>query len=275
MKKNLLTLLMGACSLGLLGQTYTYHPFPQDSGFYKYSVHDDFWNLWGWTEEYVIQDTSSSGNIMWHSEGKYYEDNKRIYFKHSSDSIFRLAFDFNLTVGDTFMLPFPTPNDSFAIVYGEDSIDPYDYPGRRVLYLQSNTLFGQWVEGVGNVTSVGSVMHSLKILSVSGGSVFRCLESDGVSFPCPDAYSVSIQEHSQTVIKAYPNPTSDILNVELESGTTPSFFTVTSLLGQVVLEDSFTPKGIDLSRFPNGEYIVRLFDNSKQSLGYVKVLVKR
>ncbi|MDP1800393.1 MAG: SBBP repeat-containing protein [Bacteroidota bacterium] len=65
-------------------------------------------------------------------------------------------------------------------------------------------------------------------------------------------------------ITIYPNPTSGILNLELESNLSPDNLTIeiVSLLGQKIIERHFE-KTLDLKTFKNGIYFLQLYDKGK------------
>ena len=70
-------------------------------------------------------------------------------------------------------------------------------------------------------------------------------------------------------LSVYPNPTNDILNVELFSPVTNGVLTLIDVNGKVVLSQAVTGAAakIDLSQLAAGNYILRLVENGKASAG--------
>jgi len=74
--------------------------------------------------------------------------------------------------------------------------------------------------------------------------------------------------------KAYPNPTSDFINIELQEKSNVTYI-LTNIEGKIILQGQFTEKmnRVDLSKQPEGIYaltIINLTDNDKETIKIVK-----
>lgn len=82
-------------------------------------------------------------------------------------------------------------------------------------------------------------------------------------FQQPDYSLVSIYEHPdiQMLVKAYPNPTTGKITIEIpDKQTNACSLTIRNLNGQLLLNETFTgnSKQIDLSLYAKGEYVLSI-----------------
>lgn len=194
MKKFLLILITLNVNVHLFGQTYTYHPFPVDTGYWGYRYYDDFHNATNTFSEYILAgDTTISGidykkirlNQAWTSPsyGAIREDNKVVYFYPDTASQEYVLYDFNLIAGDTILHPYGGAvclNDTVIINY-IDTISLSD--GLHLQWHLSD--FVTWIDGVG---SSFYLLNPANVLCVSGNDQLEYMESDSVQviyFPPP------------------------------------------------------------------------------------------
>jgi hypothetical protein len=193
------------------------------------------------------------------SSGSYFEKNKKVYYQFKDSANFELVYDFNITVGDTFYTKgYSNIQNSFDYVVLDDSsgTDP-TFPNRRILQFNSGV---RWVEGIGNVISSYTMPFSLNHTPTSisgGGTVFKCQYSDGQSFPCQDAFLLHVDENDLALLKLYPNPTSNYLN--LKHAAPHSEIEVFDLMGMNLTNQVFNKHEVlDVSRLKHGTYLLKL-----------------
>ena len=268
MKKALVLSIMLIVAASGMAQ-YQYHPFPTQTGDWVYGVYSENWVNIGMTRRSYALDTADG--YMKSTYGWYYEQNKEIYFKYDTGS-FKLVYDFKLTVGDTFYAPnynSPTgpPWQPFTTVTNDDSASA-DWPGRRVLEFANG---GQWVEGIGLVNDAWGIEYSVFEGSLSGGIKFECIASDSVSYPCNDAYVLSLNENNLPETRFYPNPInleqSNHINIELSHTALQNSLAtaiIYNLAGQEVLRQEVQFEGgkarVDLATLVGnmGAYVFEL-----------------
>jgi hypothetical protein len=93
--------------------------------------------------------------------------------------------------------------------------------------------------------------------------------------PCDYSYYVGLKENDNgdKLINIYPNPTSDILNLDFNNiATTENYFVkITNLLGQIVQETKLE-KTLNISSIKNGIYFLQVFD--KENLIATEKIIK-
>lgn len=277
MKKSLFILFFSLvfCQ-NLFSQTY--HPFPDKEGIWKYSTYNYEYgqHFYGTATQHYKLDTSTgymayvSGNItrmQYISNKSYYEKNKRIYF--NTGSKFELVFDFNLTVGDSFIIPqyYRIYADSIGVVIQDfAAMDPANpYPNRRVLgiiALNSSSPYvtstNYWVEGIGNVSSQVGIDHPTWNWTVSGTIDFKCLHSNNTSYPCQNAITLPGQKTNLMELSVYPNPSSKLLNLEGINFPFESIQIINKRGQEVNMNFKFNEitNQIDISELPIGLYFL-------------------
>ncbi len=100
------------------------------------------------------------------------------------------------------------------------------------------------------------------------------LQSDEVKNAFIPNTSVKAKEvfDIKAITKLYPNPASNVINVEIEGDFTPVRYSIINMNGQVVLTGKYTSSQIDVSSLIGGQYSLGLLTKDKQIL--VKVFLK-
>lgn len=78
--------------------------------------------------------------------------------------------------------------------------------------------------------------------------------------------AASITEEQLSTLKVYPNPATQQLNLEFQSGNSDATLVMRNLLGEVVYTDvvnQFYKKTIDVSAFKRGAYMVSILSENK------------
>lgn len=89
----------------------------------------------------------------------------------------------------------------------------------------------------------------------------------------PRNLGVNKNDMSNKIIEIYPNPTRDILNIEVKDFSTTAQLTITDVLGKILYSKKIqtTTTTIDTSTFTKGIYFVTLEDGTKKSTKKVVV----
>lgn len=216
------------------------------------------------------------------------EDSGKWYHRESITSPEYLLFDFNLQVGDEFVLPSAYSEEEYQITLEVTSIEEitmYDGSTRQKITLmaEENSYIGNmpvvWIEGIGD-ESLGIIncwANTCIDLNISMRCFFRNEEKiyPLYEFPlgqdCCILTNVSEIEH-QDVIDVYPNPTSNSCAI---SSNSPIYSVSISDLHSTdykkFTEINQTTLQLDVSTLASGVYIMRI----KTESGYQhKLMVK-
>ncbi|MEL6863718.1 MAG: T9SS type A sorting domain-containing protein [Bacteroidota bacterium] len=83
----------------------------------------------------------------------------------------------------------------------------------------------------------------------------------------------------QIAARAFPNPTADIVNIELDDPSAISYLEILSSTGQVLLSQRVSPSSnihsFDLSDWVGGTYLLQLVDEDQQILKTFKIIKSR
>ena len=234
MKRYILFTLLLA-SYTSLAQSYTYIPFPQDSGVWWQRMPSSF----GDPPSDMFYGYSDSNGVMvkhdrYYQFGnfnatptEYWQVGKKIYGTvpygyPSGASISQgdtlLYFDFGLTLGDTFSgYNFRYHRFETMTVVFDDSVG-IQY-GRRTLTLNTDiTAQTKWVEGVGTLDSHSDCFSPIQQMYVSPlGFILpqpslHCQYSDSSLFGCYQ-WNVSDGSEESKANRAWPNPFRDEIHI--------------------------------------------------------------
>jgi len=200
----------------------------------------------------------------------------------------KLLFDFNLSVGDTFV-------SNIFPVYRPLTVDSVDYVNwgglKKRMFLSCKSSSCQnsqeqiWVEGVGRLNHTNLYPFYSEVW-YSGPSVeLACYwQNDTLHFTNPNipscdfdtVYSVSVSEKEFTSIKIYPNPASDYLLIETDNYQEKSIdISICSLDGKELFHSTFiNNKKIPVQQLPAGVYLLSLKNTNGES-SFRKLLIAR
>lgn len=139
------------------------------------------------------------------------------------------------------------------------------------LYSQERLLAsgGDIAGGNGSVGySVGQILQN--VAGGTGGSVFQ-----GIQFFFPTATLSVFDLETNMELKAYPNPTSSVFNINLQENTAKDMtYELYNLLGQSVLKGSIvgTTTVIEVSHLPNAVYLLRIKDPNNRIIKTLKLI---
>ena len=202
---------------------------------------------------------------------------KQVFFMLNNDSVERMLFDFSINVGDT-MNHYPDINASSPIISVLTSIDsflvryPISHYRKRYNYSGQFGVSSNFIEGL-EFRFLGYPINPIRTSSCE----LTCIqqESDFIYKLCDtcDCYSILdkhrkliIEENSLEEIIVYPNPFSDIINVDFKTNKTDGLIKLFGISGRKILEKKINQDksiNINLSKLPSGVYIVSLETNGE------------
>ena len=256
-------------TINLSGQTY--HPFPTD-GTWIYQRLDDFWQPYpGWETFRLTGDTSITSHeykklyLNYDYYGALRDSSQRIYLRPKDSTMEYVLYDFNLTVGDTIIAPYPMEALGYScdtiVIRWEDTFDTSDGFRRRLNMWGCNV--AEWIEGIGNTFWLTSPTY---LGSLSGGARLTCFyDSTQLVYSLFNGncyYYVGIDEVDPLLqISVYPNPTTSLLSFTNLPGISSST-SISDLFGRRLLFYDITPATIDVSALPEGIYFLTVFTKS-------------
>lgn len=183
------------------------------------------------------------------------------------------VFDFKLTEGEEanlyiydYLADLFTPVT--VVVESVDSIETMS--GMRKVWTISSDFSTEWIEGLGN--SEGLIYSNWELLGLVGQTnlmicAFNVEEQLYLNPLFSDCFISYVDEpdFSNTDISITPNPTTDIIHIKSKSqGFTTQ---ICDVVGNVLLQKVclVTEEQIDLSKYPNGIYIVKILTKGKMS----------
>jgi hypothetical protein len=202
---------------------------------------------------------------------------KGLYYINSIDDTLEfLAFNFNLSVNDTFNI-----DNMYSGKYGTSTIDN---TVDSVYYINGNKhIRFNWVLNSGFpftekftiIESIGGIMGILHKQYFGGlqAQYLLCSYKDGVQTfyqnkrhngNCNVYGSNGINEieKSDNLISIYPNPSNDILNIELKNNSYQIVNSqIINMLG-CVIKDNLEKSKLNISNLPNGMYYLKISLNN-------------
>ncbi len=285
MKGILLVTSLLAWSLGLKAQAESYHPFPTENfmwigtDWYMYdascSVHDDY-NL------FVSGDTVINGQVyhklyqnghMWadcpppgyeyYNEyvGAFNQDSlaKKVFFIRNGMDSAQLAYDFNLSEGDTVSTTVCVVFEN-STVQSIDSVRVSSIFHKRYWLATELGVYGYMIEGLGSSFGAFAPMANW----LERGSELTCARADDKIYWTESGDSsiyscgvLAVQDYNKPVngLTVSPNPSAGIFTL---SGNLKAseILQLTNALGQEVPFVK-TANQIDLAGQPNGVYYLK------------------
>ena len=143
---------------------------------------------------------------------------------------------------------------------------------------ENDLIFGGWFYSPdGECNYVGSFPGKLDDI----GMWNRCLSDEEISklYVTINPNALSTNDFDEKLIEVYPNPTTDIININLDnlSKFEGGKVKIMSMSGQIVYEENITQSKITLSvadRFSKGIYIVTTTDSDGNILSNEKLIVQ-
>lgn len=192
-----------------------------------------------------------------------------------------LLYDFSLQPGDSVILsvdydnrPNPIRVDSITTVYFAEK-------DRRIFHITSyydmiDSWYSenyQWIEGIGKVDNFGKIIGPIKNFEWMVDELLCFWQSDQLNYSNPDyptclIVHVGLDEFENNgIIKTYPNPVKDKLNIEIEQPASINKLTIYNAVGQeqmkynlhdrnTSLDISYLLTGVYLLKFENGNTVV-------------------
>ena len=193
---------------------------------------------------------------------------KQVFFKGEryNDNNEFMIYDFSLSAGDTFNLPYNNEPSYFEIV----AIDTLIYSGiprrkftiRNIPEFSFAPQYSFWIEGIGNYEGL---IQLPRVYAVDNWLITRCYIHNGELLysnyshggndcitPLMGIESI-VEDNSITI---YPNPTNSEVNISSENII--NSIEIFNSLGQRVYQEKINSntKTIDISSFTNGVYIL-------------------
>ncbi len=124
------------------------------------------------------------------------------------------------------------------------------------------------------VTVRFTMLNGTDLCSSDLNSITAYLNGDPCSFKVTNCLSAGIKDEKETddLIKVYPNPANDFLNVEVPEKATFQLFDITGK--QIVFQTNVNQKQeINIQNIANGIYLVRIFNDKFSS--FKKIVVNK
>lgn len=292
-----------------IANSQTYYSFPKDSATWYYQVNDiDDWgfehcystsiyslvgdttiNNINYTKVYYnmygqnLKDTAYNSLTAQYFGGLREDSTRKIWAIFSNDSIEYLMYDFSLSLGDTFDLPFYGYPDSFFVV-GQDSLLFNDGKYRVQLGVTGGYGYNQWVQGIGGL--YGDLFEPCSPFNTVGiGSTFlTCFKVGnqyvygGQNCYCGNITNVNEVETIGSKIEIYPNPVGSTFKVDSKEEIFKQNCTITivDLLGKFIYSKPFVDYIIEISteNIPKGVYLIKINDQQNNLLAVKKLVIE-
>jgi hypothetical protein len=246
----------------------------------------------------------NQGYVIYSSTGSLHalvrEENKKIYAKYYNSFYIEepidsevVIYDFNIQVGDSFGLQDVAPNcctnGYYLVAKKIDSTQTNlgyrkcikllpTYQTATVMYINgvapNDTIV--WIEGIGSNKGIFYDIDAEIMGSGFCSIYFNCFNYNnqyiygtGNCFQ----FTTDIKENSNTNnITIYPNPTSNVINLQLPQNISIGNIQLYNALGSIVASYPIKEQ-IDVSNLRNGIYYLQLI--SKDQLYFQKVIIER
>ena len=225
----------------------------------------------------LIYSNSMSGG-PWVGDGTFFREAEGRIFRLFGNLPEQLIYDFNMGIGDS--LPGFGPTQATRYVKEVEAITLLDGTPRKRIILESVCGESDWIEGAGQLDDL---FYSWNFCTTADGTHYyiRCFSTNGeLLYLRPDlsgCYTTSTTNLAQGKVLVFPNPTSDVLTIQLDDNQTITQVFLYNSLGQKVLSQSeFATQGdirLSVRGLPSGCYTGTLFFEGN-TLGVFKVAVK-
>ncbi|HLP51294.1 MAG TPA: T9SS type A sorting domain-containing protein [Chitinophagales bacterium] len=227
------------------------------------------------------------------NNGKFYirkDSTEKVYGRINADSADYLLYDFGSVAGDTFIIQSPDAW-SYPLKITIDSVSYIMYGHlRKALYvsMQNDIAFGYndiFVEGIGSFNNfflypgASFIAFDLPTYNLLCFSEFDTLAYRNTQYTTCD-YDTSwtwnsIDELASVGVKISPNPTTDVVQVQLQNTNVRAVFELTDLTGRSVLQQQLNEPvaNIPVGNLSKGVYMYTI-RNSQQRLSSGKLVVE-
>lgn len=225
---------------------------------------------------HTIFATGDTTNLNWQLSDKFIrEDSTQKIFLKDGNAEETLLYDFGVEVNDT--IPFKLGFEDTCLLYvvSIDTVTFYNGAERKRINLGSSA-FGDnsgyyWIEGVGS--NLGPLFNMYCYFDVEG--FLSCFyENDMLQLSNNYSIDCFINPTSNVLpsdIEIYPNPFSDVLNIQFEDTPIVSF-QLYDIYGRLIMDHQNANQNIDTSRLNSGTYMIAL--HTKDGRVYSEKLVK-
>jgi hypothetical protein len=288
--KQFLTALLLLCAITIKAQTNVYHEFPDSNAFWNihYSAYC-FQNGSG-NEDYSIMlagDTIVNG-LTYHQlfipyvrsmstgtcgygpvgySGAIREDvlQKKVYYLLAGQSVEKLLYDFNLSIGDT-VKGFLAENvfGTTLIVQGIDSI--LIGSNYRKRFSIENCYGVKMIEGIGS--TYGLIQRVPGCITDQPDFSIECFTQNGtvlfgqLSGNC-ELITDADEEKTEAKLLVFPNPCNGTLKIEITSGECDNL-SIFDITGRTIHQQEVDQSTVTISNLFPGTYFISASNNGKQ-----------
>ena len=195
----------------------------------------------------------------------------KVWYKqlYGSDTITKLAFDFSLGVNGSFDLSNIWTGGPNVTTLLENTVDSVYY-ANGAKHIRFN--YGLWserylfVEGIGGTIGIlwkqyGGIQRGQYLLcSYKDGvqTFYRNKQHNGNCDVFTNSSSINGIEASINLVAIYPNPSTDVLNIDIKNNAYQVLSTqIIDVLGRVA-DTSLNTEELDVSKLPRGRYCLKI-----------------
>ncbi len=227
-------------------------------------------------DQYFVEGDSTIGGVVYkkvksstYGQGNIY--NGTTYLMHEENGLVSftsgvILYNFNLLLGDTFIINYPGV-DSLFIVVSIDSIQ-INNDFRKRINFGGNGRFTSWIEGIGDIgglfcpiKSVFEQRHNL-ICYEDSASFWINPIYQGINAGAA-CYSLSVEEtDSKPNINLFPNPADKTIQIEANYilGNTIQY-SIIALDGRICKKGYLVNNKIDIGELNSGIYFLMMTEN--------------
>ena len=199
----------------------------------------------------------------------------KVYFKEPSDATFKVLYDFNANVGESWTIPFTQGQQQEFVTYTVENISIVDVEGSPRKQLHCKVTFANqvlWspedayiVEGVGDLHYLFPWQSST---CTEGFIIGLCTYVDdeiGTYRPHPDLECITSLSVNEIAVHDFfqisPNPATDVLNIRVsEPAAYLVPFTIFDMQGRAIHHSQINNNAVselNVSDWPSGLYIIK------------------
>lgn len=274
-------------------QTNVYQPYPQDNA--SWTMYTQLYNGTSYIQDWVTKNWSGEVVINGQTYTEVFDDpnivgvrqdipNEKIFYVDDQGVEHDASFDQSVQIGDTLLLTQAFLNLNMFPAGGSASV------GIDTAYVDGvdSVLIGQTyrkrISMIGDVNTVGfysadyicGVHFSSATTSISSTIDLECFYIDGQqSFGDPfNPYcTAGIEELPEVITRIYPNPSDGVFFIDYDEQATLLEIHLLDQTGKRIasFDKNKTEAGFDISRFPNGIYMVEvIFERGRSRTTLIK-----